>query len=625
MTTTSILTVALIEESDIVAARQRARQIGGLLGFEAQDQTRIATAVSEIARNATTYGGGGRIEFCVERATPAVLLIHVRDKGPGIADIDAILEGRFRSSSGMGVGISGTRRLMDRFEIESAPGDGTRVLLGKQLPRGSKPVTAALLAEIGKVLAQTGAADPLAEARTQNQELLQSLADLKAKQDEADRLNAELENTNRGVVALYAELDQKAGELTALNAELEDRVATAVADCQHANDTLRQSQKMEAVGQLTGGIAHDFNNLLQIVTGNLEILSRRLPDDEKLRRAADNAMSGAQRAATLTQRLLAFARRQPLAPKPLRTNQLVEGMSDLIQRTLGETVSIDARLASDLWMIEVDANQLENALLNLAVNARDAMPPGGTLTISTANGIVGDADADDEAVPGHYVSLAVCDTGSGMSEATMARVFEPFFTTKEVGRGTGLGLSMVYGFAKQSGGHLRIESSLGRGTTVTMYLPKYSGDLIAEAIDAPQAAEPARAGETILVVEDDAGVRAYSSEVLAELGYDVHAAANADAAIALIDSDVRIDLVFTDVVLPGSLNGRDIADHCHSVRPGTPIVFTSGYARDAIGHHQRLDPGIDLLAKPFSYADLATKVRAALNRPAGAVPRSSGQ
>ena len=359
----------------------------------------------------------------------------------------------------MGVGISGTRRLMDRFEIESAPGDGTRVLLGKQLPRGSRPVTAALLAEIGKVLAQTGAADPLAEARTQNQELLQSLADLKAKQDEADRLNAELENTNRGVVALYAELDQKAAELTALNAELEDRVATAVADCQHANDTLRQSQKMEAVGQLTGGIAHDFNNLLQIVTGNLEILSRRLPDDEKLRRAADNAMSGAQRAATLTQRLLAFARRQPLAPKPLRTNQLVEGMSDLIQRTLGETVSIDARLASDLWMIEVDANQLENALLNLAVNARDAMPPGGTLTISTANGIVGDADADDEAVPGHYVSLAVCDTGSGMSEATMARVFEPFFTTKEVGRGTGLGLSMVYGFVKQSGGHLRIESS----------------------------------------------------------------------------------------------------------------------------------------------------------------------
>jgi signal transduction histidine kinase/ActR/RegA family two-component response regulator len=613
MRAAAILTVALIEEADIVAARQRARQIAGLLGFEAQDQTRIATAVSEIARNAATYGGGGRIEFSLDNGPAPALLIRIRDHGPGIADVDAIMTGRFKSASGMGVGIAGTQRLMDRFEISSKPGVGTTVLLGKRLPRASAPVPPAILAKIGATLASTGAADPLAEARTQNQELLRSLAELRAKQEEADRLNAELEETNRGVVALYAELDQKAAELTTLNAELADRVAAAVADCQHANDTLRQSQKMEAVGQLTGGIAHDFNNLLQIVTGNLEMLSRQLPVDAvKLRRATDNAMSGAQRAATLTQRLLAFARRQPLAPKPLRTNHLVEGMSDLMRRTLGETVSIDAKLAADLWLIEADANQLENALLNLAVNARDAMEQGGTLTISTANGVVGEADTDDDTLPGHYVSLSVCDTGSGMTEATMARVFEPFFTTKEVGRGTGLGLSMVYGFVKQSGGHLRIESSLGRGTTVTMYLPKFSGAIAPDAVPAPRQAAKAHSGEAILVVEDDAGVRLQSCEALGELGYAVLTAAHAAAAIELIDSDARIDLVFTDVVLPGELTGRDIAEHCGRIRPDTPIVFTTGYARDAIGD-KRLDPGVNLLAKPYSFVDLAVKMRAVLD------------
>ena len=610
-----IITVALIEEADIVAARQRARQIAGLLGFEAQDQTRIATAVSEIARNATTYGGGGRIVFGIEKAELPSFVIRITDKGPGIADVDAILEGRFKSTSGMGVGISGTRRLMDRFEFDSRPGHGTTVVLGKRLPRTITSVSAANLAEIGKVLAATGASDPLVEARTQNQELLQALADLKAKQEETERLNAELEETNRGVVALYAELDEKAAQLSAMNSHLEERVAAAVSECQHVNDALRQSQKMEAVGQLTGGIAHDFNNLLQIVTGNLEMLSRRLPaDDLRLRRAADNAMSGAQRAATLTQRLLAFARRQPLAPKPLDPNHLVEGMSDLMRRTLGEAVSVDIRLAADLWKVEADANQLENALLNLAVNARDAMPPGGTLTITTANGIVGEADADDDAIPGYYVSLAVCDTGAGMSEATMSRVFEPFFTTKEVGKGTGLGLSMVYGFVKQSGGHLRIESSIGRGTTVTLYLPKFTGEILAEEVLVVSETASAGLGEVILVVEDDADVRAHSCDVLTELGYVVTAVADGPAAIEVLDSAVRIDLVFTDVVLTGPLNGRDIAVHAHMVRPKIPVLFTSGYAREAITHNARLEEGVALLPKPFSYADLASGVRAAIDQ-----------
>ena len=615
MTIAPIMTVALIEEADIVAARQRARQIAGLLGFEAQDQTRIATAVSEIARNATTYGGGGQIKFGIEQTETPSLVIRVSDKGPGVADIDAILEGRFNSTTGMGVGISGTRRLMDRFEIDSRPGNGTTVVLGKRLPRTITSVGGAKLAEIGKVLAATGASDPLAEARTQNQELLQALADLKAKQDESERLNTELGETNRGVVALYAELDEKAAQLSTLNGQLEGRVAAAVSECQQANDALRQSQKMEAVGQLTGGIAHDFNNLLQVVTGNLEMLLRRLPaDDVRLRRAADNAMSGAQRAATLTQRLLAFARRQPLAPKPLDPNHLVDGMSDLMRRTLGEAVSVDIRLAPDLWKVEADANQLENALLNLAVNARDAMLPGGTLTISTANGIIGEADAEEDAIPGHYVSLAVCDTGEGMSEVTMSRVFEPFFTTKEVGKGTGLGLSMVYGFVKQSGGHLRIESSLGRGTTVTLYLPKFTGVALPEEQAILSETALAQPGETILVVEDDPDVRAHSCDVLTELGYAFIAVADGPAAVEVLDSAHRIDLVFTDVVLTGSMNGRDVAVHAHSVRPKTPILYTSGYARDAITHNARLDEGVALLPKPFNYADLALGVRMAIDQ-----------
>ena len=614
MNAAAILTVALIEEGDIVVARQRARHIAGLLGFEAQDQTRIATAVSEIARNATMYGGGGRIDFAVTQDTPAKFRIVVQDRGAGINDLDAVLEGRFKSTTGMGVGIAGTRRLMDRFEIVTSAA-GTTVTLGKLLPRGAPSVTASVLLDIGKALAATGANDPMAEIRTQNQELLQSLAALKARQEEGERLNAELERTNSGVVALYAELDARAAQLSALNASLEDRIAAAVIECQLANDALRQSQKMEAVGQLTGGIAHDFNNLLQVVTGNLEILGRRLePGQERLRRAVDNAMSGAQRAATLTQRLLAFSRRQPLAPKPLDPNRLVDGMSDLIRRTLGAMVAIDTRLASDLWIVEVDANQLENALLNLAVNARDAMPQGGTLTVTTANTVIGETAVDQDTMPGQYVSLAVSDTGSGMSEATMARAFEPFFTTKDVGKGTGLGLSMVYGFVKQSGGHLHIESSLGRGTTVTLYLPRLKGEIPTEPATADLVTERAQPGERILVVEDDADVRTFSCDVLRELGYTVHAVPDGPSAMAAIDGDDRIDLVFTDIMLTGPVNGRDVAGYANARRPQTPVLFTSGYAWDAGFQDLRLEPGIELIAKPFSYSALASIVRRCLQQ-----------
>ena len=607
MTGLPLLTVALLSEADIIVARRRAREIAALMGFEAQDQTRVATAVSEIARNAATYGGGGRVEFAAVSEPVAALRVVVRDRGEGIDDLDRVLDGQFKSAGGMGIGITGTRRLMDGFDITSSP-VGTTVTLIKHLPRGATPVAPAL---IGQQLAAAAPSNPVEEARLQNRELMESLAALEAKQEEAARLNEELAVTNRGVVALYAELDEKAAQLAALNHDLEGRVEAAVADTQRVGEALRQSQKMEAVGQLTGGIAHDFNNLLQIVLGNLELVLRRAPvEDERLRRAVGNAMSGAQRAATLTQRLLAFSRRQPLAPKPLDINKLVEGMSELMRRTLGEAVTIETALADGLWIVEVDANQLENALLNLAVNARDAMPGGGALTITTGNDILG-PDVTDDNSPGQYVSLAVSDGGIGMTAETMARVFEPFFTTKEVGKGTGLGLSMVYGFVKQSGGHLRMRSAPGRGTTITLHLPRFDGLATTEIGAAAPSMEPARRDETVLVVEDDPEVRAYSCDVLTELGYGVLVAPSGAAAIAQLDTAQRIDLVFTDMVLAGPLNGHDVANHAARVRPGLPVLFASGYAHEVVASF-RPDEAFDLLAKPFSYAALAMRVRQAL-------------
>ena len=413
-------------------------------------------------------------------------------------------------------------------------------------------------------------------------------------------------------MALYAELDRKAVELQALNATLEERVATTIAERERAQDALRQSQKMEAVGQLTGGIANDFNNLLQIVTGNLEILGRNLPEEAgRLRRAADNAMRGAQRAAVLTQRLLAFSRRQPLDPKPVDVNGLVSGMSDLLRRTLEEPVAIETVLAGGLWRVEADPNQLENALLNLAVNARDAMPNGGKLTIETANTRLDEAYARDnvEVAPGQYVAICVTDTGSGMSEEVMARVFEPFFTTKEVGRGTGLGLSMVYGFAKQAGGHVKLYSEEGQGTTVKLYLPRLFG-AVEEETATPEAPIPeGHREEVILVVEDDDDVRVYSVEVLRELGYRVVEAHDGESAIQLLNRQDRLDLLFTDMVLPGGMTGRELADTARTRRPDLKVLFTTGYARNAIVHNGRLDPGVQMIAKPFTLADLAARVR----------------
>ncbi len=379
---------------------------------------------------------------------------------------------------------------------------------------------------------------------------------------------------------------------------------------------LRQSQKMEAIGQLTGGIAHDFNNLLQVVTGSLEGLQRRvsqvehLPQGMDMQRFVEHALRGAERAANLTRRLLAFSRRQALDAKPTDIGRLAGGMSDLLRRTLGEAISIEAVNAAGLWRVSIDANQLESALLNLAVNARDAMPNGGKLTIETANCVLDELYVSrfEGLEAGSYVMIAVSDTGTGMTKDVLERALEPFFTTKDVGHGTGLGLSQVYGFVKQSGGHVRIYSEVDEGTTIKLYLPRLAGDVTEEERADRPPVPASRGGETILVVEDDENVRTATSDMLRELGYRVVLAQDGASALRLVSERPEIRLLFTDVGLPGGMNGRQLADAVRASRPELPVLFTTGYARNAIVHHGRLDPGINLLPKPFTYAELADKL-----------------
>jgi PAS domain S-box-containing protein len=412
--------------------------------------------------------------------------------------------------------------------------------------------------------------------------------------------------------------EQATEELKRLNETLEERVTQEVAERLKAEEALRQAQKMEAIGQLTGGIAHDFNNLLTIIVGNIELLQRRLPEgSDRLQRAATHAMEATRRAATLTQRLLAFSRRQPLDPKPIDVNKLVAGMSDLLRRTLGEVVVLETVLGGGLWRSQADPNQLENAILNLAVNARDAMPEGGKLTIETANARLDETYVEalaEPVPPGQYVLVAVSDTGTGMDKATMEKVFEPFFTTKGVGKGTGLGLSQVYGFVRQSNGHVRIYSELGEGTTIKIYLPRLIGSDEAPA-EMPEK-NPAMvrgSGETILVVEDEPDLRSYTTEALRDLGYRVLEAGDGRGALEIVERHPEIDLLFTDVVLGGGMNGRVLSDEVSRRRPGLPVLYTTGYTQNAIVHHGRLDPGMHLIGKPFTYAELAAKVRRMLD------------
>lgn len=377
-----------------------------------------------------------------------------------------------------------------------------------------------------------------------------------------------------------------------------------------AEENLRQSQKIESLGQLTGGIAHDFNNLLTVILGNGEMLERDQTISPRGKQLAQTVVTAAERGADLTKRLLAFARRQPLEPKVIDVNKLINGIEGLLRRTLNEDIDLEIAGAGGLWRAEIDPGQLEAALVNLAVNARDAMPEGGRLTIETSNAMLDDsyADANNDVKPGQYVMISVTDTGTGMTKETLERAFEPFFTTKGSGRGSGLGLSMVFGFVKQSGGHAKIYSELGEGTSIKIYLPRSHG--AGEAAYEPAGAAPESTGTGhILVVEDDELVRQNVLHQLADLGYHVTGAENGAKALHILKADESIDLLFTDVVMPGGMNGRQLAEAAAKLRPGLKVLFTSGYTENAIVHQGRLDRGVQLLSKPYRREELAAKIR----------------
>jgi signal transduction histidine kinase len=416
---------------------------------------------------------------------------------------------------------------------------------------------------------------------------------------ERNRLNADLESRVR----------DRTEALEAANRRLVEEAASRAS----AEAQIRQLQKMEAVGQLTGGIAHDFNNMLAIVVGSLDIAKRSLKTDlDRAERFIANAMEGARRGAQLTSRLLAFARQQPLEPRPLDTNELLGDMSELLKRSIGESIRLRARLAEGLWLTFVDASQLESAVINLCVNGRDAMPEGGDLALRTSNEELDDAyaRANVDARPGEFVCIAVTDTGTGMAADVLARAFDPFFTTKSSGKGTGLGLSQVYGFVKQSDGHITIESQLGRGTTVRIFLPRYAG--AARPADAnPVEAPPAVSNrETVLVVEDEERVRGMTVEALQNLGYSVICASGPEHALDLVNAGAAPHLLFTDVVMPG-MNGRVLADRIKERRPAIKVVFTTGSGVAALE-----DRVAAFLPKPFTLDQLAAKIRATLDAPA---------
>lgn len=522
---------------------------------------------------------------------------------------------------------AGARNILG-WEAAEALGRSVRVIFTPEDGAGGAPE-----AEMGHALANGRAADERWHVRRDGSRFFASgaLLPIRAGENGAptgflkilrDRTEAhEVEQARRD---LAETLERLVAERTADLAAANDRLVAEAAARERAEEQLRQAQKMEAVGRLTGGVAHDFNNLLTVVMGNLAMLRRRLDGtaDERVARLIAGATEGANRAAALTFRLLAFSRQQPLAPEPVDANKLVAGMSDLLRRTLGENIAIETVLAGGLWRTHADPNGLENAVLNLAVNARDAMPDGGKLTVETANAHLDEAYAATrpEVTPGQYVLIAVCDTGMGMTPEVVAQAFEPFFTTKPVGKGTGLGLSQVYGFVKQSGGHAAIYSEPGHGTTFKLYLPRFRQ--AAEALDGGAAparvrpiAHPARGrGETVLVVEDEVMVREFSVAALEEAGYRVLAAEDGPSGLALLDAHPEVALLFTDVVLTGPMNGRKVADEALRRRPELRILFTTGYTRNAIIHHGRLDEGVDLLTKPFAAEVLTGRVRTILDR-----------
>lgn len=422
------------------------------------------------------------------------------------------------------------------------------------------------------------------------------------------------------VKALMEAQEQAAGRLEALVAERTQELVNANEDLksqmierERVEASLRQSQKMEAVGQLTGGLAHDFNNLLTGISGSLELTRARLSQGkaDSVDRYITTAQEAVKRAAALTHRLLAFSRRQALEPKPTNVNRLVTGMEELIRRTVGPAIHVEVVGAGGLWSTLVDPNQLENALLNLCLNARDAMPQGGRLTIETANRWLDERGARDlDIAPGQYISLCVTDTGTGMEPDVAAHAFDPFFTTKPLGQGTGLGLSMIYGFARQSGGQVRIYSEVRKGTSMCLYLPRHHDEPnFSDTINFPEASASLGDGEVVLVIDDEPSIRMLITDVLSDTGYSVLEASDGPAGLRVLQSAARIDLLITDVGLPGGMNGRQVADAARSLRPDLRVLFITGYAENALMGHGHLEKGMHVLAKPFEVERLAIKIR----------------
>ncbi|MEN2787252.1 PAS domain-containing protein [Sphingomonas qilianensis] len=590
------------------------------------DRARMKIAVAGILGGAELFSK----EFRVRRPDGSVLWMHGRGQGHVDEDDRPV---RF---TGLLVDVTERKRTEERLRIaQSAGGVGTfeyvdgfaTVTVSTEFCRllGLHPARVLPLRTINGV-ACPGEAQIIPEVEQAGEHLNGTFRILR-NDDGAQRWIARRGEIVRdsetsgyrfiGVIYDVTAAKESEARLRELNETLETRVQEEIAERQLAEDSLRQAQKMEAVGHLTGGIAHDFNNLLTIIIGNIDTVTRRLDPsgDPRAKRALDNALRGAERAAALTQRLLAFSRRQPLDPKQIDVGRLLVGMSDLLTRSITENITVRMDSAPDLWRVEVDPHQLENAILNLAVNARDAMAHGGALTIEAHNvHIDARGAAPAYAAPGDYVCITVADTGCGMTAETISKVFDPFFTTKEVGKGTGLGLSMVYGFIKQSGGYIDLQSAVGVGTTVSLYLPQVEQDDAEPVAAQPAQVEHRSRGETILVVEDDDDVRAYTVEILRELGYGVLEAPDGPTALALIERAAQpIHLLLTDVVMP-VMSGNELADRALAVQPTLKILFTSGYTRDAIMRDGRLEAGLDLLSKPFTYASLAAKVRDVLDR-----------
>ncbi len=443
--------------------------------------------------------------------------------------------------------------------------------------------------------------------------------------DQAESLTASLDTARKKLAQALSDSDRLNNVLNTLNATLEERVGertqqleAEMAERQRTEELLRQSQKMEAVGQLTGGLAHDFNNLLAGISGSLELMQLRVRQGRlgDLDRYMAAAQGAAKRAAALTHRLLAFSRRQTLDPRPTDVNRLCSGMQELIQRTVGPAIPVEFVGASGLWPALVDPSQLENALLNLCINARDAMPDGGRITVETGNKRLDERAARQLDMPeGQYTTMSVSDTGTGMPPDVIARVFEPFFTTKPIGEGTGLGLSMIYGFAQQSGGQVRVYSEVGQGTTVSIYLPRHFGDVAAD--DEPVTLRDrsrSDQGETVLVVDDEPTVRMLVTDILQDLGYAAIEAGDSAAGLRILQSDVRIDLLVTDVGLPGGMNGRQMADAGRVKRPDLKVLFITGYAENAVVGNGHLAPGMAVLTKPFAIEEVAARIRS-LMRP----------